>query len=457
MEAVSGIYAGGPVYRERGYAINELKNSGFTNLVVWTIHIESDGSLGFNGEFPLVEDGVYIGDQTHPNFRSDIASLKTGNTSITRVEFGLSAAGSGTYDAVRDLLNCQNGRCQTDPSSILYRNFQALKEAFPSVDAVNNDDESEYHVESAAAFHIMLADIGFKTAIVPYTRQSFWRSFVNEVNGARPGTVDALYLQNYAGGSGNNPCSWDLGIPVYPGLWSRNDSPSRVESRMRDWNNRCGSVVEGGFMWLYDDFDNSPSVAQYAQAINNVFGSTPPPPSTSCSSVQGFESGEGGWQNSTTSSCSTGAFVVGRPTETTSSGVVIQAEGAALGNNALFTATNSSAGTNDVDGGVCIVNSPIYSVDQESTLSLRYFHGQRDTGDDAEGDYFRIEVSTDGGNTFQNLVGNGDTRSSASWLLASRALPANSNVVVRVLCSDGASAGDLVECGIDDVRICSTP
>lgn len=192
--AASGVYGGGPLYRNRSTSIADLKSSGFSHVVVWTIHIESNGDLGFNGEFPLVQNGEYVGDAQYPNFRADIASLKDEPTSIRRVEFGLSAAGSGTYDAVRDLLSCSAPRCGTGSGSILRRNFQVLRDMFPSVDAVNNDDEGTYHVPSAARFHIMLADIGFNTAIVPYTRQSFWRSFVNEVNGARPGAVDALYL-----------------------------------------------------------------------------------------------------------------------------------------------------------------------------------------------------------------------------------------------------------------------
>lgn len=276
--ATSGVYAGGPVYNARNYSINELKTSGFTNLVVWTIHVESDGSLGFNGEFPLVANGAYIGAATYPDFQADIASLKGGTSSIARLEFGLSAAGSGTYANVRNLLQCSQNHCGTGPSSILYRNFQALKATFPTVDALNNDDESTYHVSSAAPFHIMLADIGFKTAIVPYTNKSFWQAFVSQVNSARPGSVDALYLQAYAGGSGNNPCSWNLGLPVYPGLWSRDDTPAQVQSQMQSWKNSCSTVTQGGFMWLYDDFDNGPRVAQYATAINNVFSSTTPPP-----------------------------------------------------------------------------------------------------------------------------------------------------------------------------------
>lgn len=273
--AISGVYGGGPIYKNREYAIGELKASGFSHVIVWTIHIEADGSLGFNGEFPLVKDGAYIGDQYYPDFRDDIASLKTGETSITRVEFGLSGWGSGTYDNVRDLLSCTGSHCGTGTDSILFRNFQALRNAFPAVDALNNDDEGTYHLDSAVPFHIMLSDIGFNTAVVPYQNKSFWQSFVDRVNSARSGAVDLSYLQVYAGGAGNNPCNWDLGLPLIAGLWSRDVSPSEVQSRMQGWKDTCG--IDGGFMWLYDDFDNSPLVAQYADAINTVFDDANPP------------------------------------------------------------------------------------------------------------------------------------------------------------------------------------
>lgn len=88
----TAIYAGGPIYNNRNVSIDELRNSGYTTVIVWTIHIEANGDLGFNGEFPLVQNGVYVGGNTYPNFPNDIVRLKTAPTSINRVEFGLSAA-----------------------------------------------------------------------------------------------------------------------------------------------------------------------------------------------------------------------------------------------------------------------------------------------------------------------------------------------------------------------------
>jgi hypothetical protein len=268
--AQSGIYAGGPVYKYRNYAINELKSSGFTYVVVWTIHINASGDLNFNAEFPLSQNGAYVGNTSYPNFASDIASLKLPPTSINRVEFCLSAWGSSTFTNIRNLVNSQG----TGPNSILYKNFMALRNTFPTVDAIGFDDESTYDVSTATAFAVMLGNMGFKISLVPYTAANFWTSVATNTNNQRPGTVDRIDLQCYAGGAGNTPCSWNFGgIPIYPGLWDTEKTTSQVQSQLNTWKNQCS--IQGGFIWLYDDIDNSPLTAQYAAAINNVFNGPP--------------------------------------------------------------------------------------------------------------------------------------------------------------------------------------
>jgi hypothetical protein len=268
--AQSGIYGGGPIYKNRSYSISELKNSGYTYVVVWTIHIDASGHLNFNAEFPLVQNGAYIGASLYPNFASDIASLKTAPTSINRVEFCLSAWGSSTFAHIKNLIASQG----TGSSSILYRNFQALKNAFPTVDAIGFDDESTYDAPSATAFAVMLADLGFKISLCPYTASSFWTSVATNTNNQRPGTVDRIDLQCYAGGAGNNPCNWNFGsVPLSCGLWDQEKTTSQVQTQLSSWKNQCG--IDGGFIWLYDDIDNSSLTAQYASAVNNAFGGTP--------------------------------------------------------------------------------------------------------------------------------------------------------------------------------------
>lgn len=60
----TGIFGGGPIYKSAASSIPELENSGFTEVIVWSVEVSSTGDLNFNGEFPLTSNGVYIGDQT---------------------------------------------------------------------------------------------------------------------------------------------------------------------------------------------------------------------------------------------------------------------------------------------------------------------------------------------------------------------------------------------------------
>ncbi len=267
-QKVSAVYGGGPFYYSANQTVAELRKSGFTTAIVWTIHIAQNGNFNFNMEFPIVENGTYIGDRKYPNFPKNMALLKTPPTSVTRIEVGLDAWEGQTFKNIERLINAQG----TGPNSILYKNFKALKEKVPAIDALNFDDESNYDVASTVKFAVMVADLGFKVALCPYTRSSFWRSVAQQTNQQRPGAVDAIFLQCYAGGASNNPASssWKFGnLPVYPGLWSKDFSPSRVQSKMRGWKNSAG--CKGGFMWLYDEFQQTSKTKQYANAINTAF------------------------------------------------------------------------------------------------------------------------------------------------------------------------------------------
>ena len=91
---------------------------------------------------------------------------------------------------------------------------------------------------------------------------------------------------------------------------------------------------------------------------------------------------------------------------------------------------------------------------EASDLSIWYYHGQRDAGDDP-GDFFALEFSTNGGSTWSTLASFGDVTVNAAWAQAVASIPAGSNVQIRVRVADGAGPGDLIEAGIDDVSICA--
>lgn len=267
IPVISGVYGGGPIYKNGATAIQNLKASGFAEVIVWNISINSTGDLNFNQEFPLVAAGAYIGDSTHADFRDAIAALKVAPSSITRLTFSVGSSNIGVFQEIRTLIDTQG----TGPDSILYKNFQALKAAFPSVDAIDFDDENCYDTASMTSFAVMLGNLGFEVSLCPYQNNDFWTGVATAINAQRPGTVTAVHLQCYSGGFGQSPClGWNFGsVPVYPGLADASSSPAQVGSAMLAWKQSCG--ISGGFIWLYDDFYDDLALAQlYAGAINQI-------------------------------------------------------------------------------------------------------------------------------------------------------------------------------------------
>ena len=196
-----------------------------------------------------------------------MAVLKQGT--VKRVTFSIGSSNVGDWQDVTALVNSQG----TGMDSILYKNFAALKAAIPALDALDFDDENSYNTPTTVAFGVMLGGLGYHVNPDPFTNNSYWINVVAQINAQLPGTVDGVHLQAYAGGAGNNPCvGWNFGsVPVWPGLWDLNDSPSQVQTIMSGWNNQCG--INGGFMWLYDDFVGNGLAAQYAAAINAAVAS----------------------------------------------------------------------------------------------------------------------------------------------------------------------------------------
>jgi hypothetical protein len=264
----TGIFGGGPFYINATNNITEIENSGFTEAIVWSVEVKPNGDLNLNGEFPLTSNGVYIGDQTHPDFAANMATLKQGT--VKRVTFSIGSSNFGDWQDIKALVHSQG----TGPDSILYKDFAALKAAIPALDAIDFDDENSFDSATTIAFGVMLGLLGYHVNPDAFNNNSYWQNVVAQINTQLPGTVDGVHLQAYAGGSGNNPCvGWDFGsVPVWPGLWDLNDTPSQVQSIMSGWNSQCG--INGGFMWLYDDFVGNGLAAQYASAINNAVASS---------------------------------------------------------------------------------------------------------------------------------------------------------------------------------------
>ena len=262
----TGIFGGGPFYKNASANITEIENSGFSEAIVWSVEVSTTGDLNFNGEFPLTSGGVYVGNEYYPDFPGDMAQLKLGT--VKRVTFSVGSSNYGDWENITNLVNAQG----TGPTSILYQDFQALKAAIPALDAIDFDDENSFNSPTTISFGVMLGNLGYHVMPDAFDQSSYWTNVVSQINTQLPGTSDGVHLQAYAGGAGNNPCvGWNFGaVPVFPGLWDQDDTPSQVQTTMTGWHNQCGII--GGFMWLYDDFVGTGLAAQYANAINTAVG-----------------------------------------------------------------------------------------------------------------------------------------------------------------------------------------
>lgn len=261
--AESGVYVGGHFRRARPATVEILKNSGFTYVILFNITVQEDGTLTSDGD-EVCKDGVYVFDLKQPDYKTDVASLKEGSTSISRIETCIGGWTNLSYYRIKDLINAQG----TGENSILYKNFKALKEALPWIDAINNDDEGAYDAASAIRFHVMLYDLGFTTTLAPYRMKTYWEELAVTVNQQRPGAVSHIYIQCYDGGAGNDPADWHLGenIPLHAGRLNYQDFDESIRT-MQEWKNNKG--VTGGFFWVYND--ETWNLNRYATAVNRIF------------------------------------------------------------------------------------------------------------------------------------------------------------------------------------------
>ena len=265
-----GILGGGPVYKHIPINIRELKKSGFNELIVWSVEVNSTGDLNLNGEFPLTSGGTYIGNQTYPDFPADLKKIKRGT--VTRVTLSIGSSNYGDWEDIKSLVDSQG----TGPNSILYKDFAALKAALP-IDAIDFDDENSYDAPSTIKFAVMLGKLGYKVTMNPYTNSSYWTSVVSQINTKRASTVDGIHLQTFAGGEGNSPCSgWDFGsVPVYPGVSDQTAAPpyltpAQAKAAMHNWHTQCG--ITGGWLWIFDQIAGTAQVREYAHAITRGVG-----------------------------------------------------------------------------------------------------------------------------------------------------------------------------------------
>ncbi len=216
-------------------SVGNLKGSGWNGLILFATTVQANGDITYGGS-TLVTNGQYVGDG---GFGGNVAALKSAPTSVYRFEICVGGANDASFTNIQNLVNSQG----TGSGSILYRNFQALKNAAPGINAINFDDEQTYDVGSATSFGQILNTLGYKVSLAPYTNQGYWTQLKHNLGSG----CDLVYLQCYQGGAGNDPGNWNNafgnGFHVMPGIESNNHSSTPF------FNWAVGNGATGGFYW----------------------------------------------------------------------------------------------------------------------------------------------------------------------------------------------------------------
>ena len=167
-----------------------------------------------------------------------------------------------------------------------------------------------------------------------------------------------------------------------------------------------------------------------------------------------FENSPSGWF--VIDQASTGNWQIGNPQGTSFGGVTLQLGNTTSGSNALVTglSAGSSAGTNDVDGGVTVIESPQVALPENVILELTLQYNFAHLDNATNADFLQITiVGENGQQVVLNERGTATDRS-GSWtpLSADISQFAGQTIQIQVAASD-ASNGSLIEAAVDDIQI----
>lgn len=230
------IYAGGAFAFGQNGAIEAIETGNYSTLVLWSVHVNTDGNLIFNNT-PFVTNGVYSEAQPM-NLPSRLAQLKNKGIGII---FSVGAGGTHDFENISKFV--QNG--VPGPGNPLYDNFNALKQAMVAaggdIDAIDFDNEDYMNTTTMVNFGLMLSNIGYSSVtFCPYFVSDIWTdTFQQLISQKGNNFVSAIHLQCYSGGAQNDPQDWgqiiaktNPGTLLIPGLgamqssgWWQNGAP----------------------------------------------------------------------------------------------------------------------------------------------------------------------------------------------------------------------------------------
>ena len=282
-----GIYGGG-VLKDKS-SLTDIRNSGFTTLICWTLHISDNGDLIYNDGDPIVKDGKYNGLESWP---SDLIDAFKSPTTLTRLVFSVGSWGSHDFRNIR-LLMAKFGDSQDNP---LYANFKALKSTIPHIQTIDFDNEDDFDQDSLVSFSKLLYGLGFNVSFCPYNNLYFWEGALRKLHSFNPNIVTGYNLQCYAGGAGNASYfgvgEWIKSVHratgldmmkaaafVRPGFFCKHQHqhetkgrlPIQVMSELLEWKPHN---LKGAWLWIYDDVLKNKGTVQNVDTSTDAYATS---------------------------------------------------------------------------------------------------------------------------------------------------------------------------------------
>jgi hypothetical protein len=246
--------------------INGYRASGMTTMVLFSMSVSANGDFTYGGS-PIVQNGSYVGPSNWPSL---LSQCRTSPSSIGRIEMCIGGWGDTSFTNIKNRIASDG----TGSGTVLYRNLQALKSGL-GIDAIDYDDEQTYDSGSAVSFGNMVGAVGMKVTLCPYTNAGYWQAVKSGVGGI----CDAIYLQCYDGGAGNDPGTWNNyfgGMKVIPGYWDW-ERDTTFLNKMVSW---AAEGSTGGFLWPSNTGGTPPAdggeMLQYANWIHSSMDSNTP-------------------------------------------------------------------------------------------------------------------------------------------------------------------------------------
>jgi len=263
---------------------NELADSGFNTLMLFSLHVHEQGQL-YWGDHSIAERGQITyrwKDEQQPSLPQLLARLREGG--FTTIQFSIGSADAADWAHIEQLLASQSGRQE------LQRNFAAVAQ-WLSLDGFDFDCEEEVSDATIVTMTGILAQVGRRNIITygVYGDQQRWLTrlqMVYATNGRQ--LVDWWNLQLYAGGGGNDPADWikmlenssepigvdDRAAFIVPGLATdENGGPSGICDRLHDY---AALRLTGAFVWNSGGvLESSGSAREYGTAVVNGLSGQP--------------------------------------------------------------------------------------------------------------------------------------------------------------------------------------